>query len=274
MKSKYRISIYVAIILALFPITSSINFVSGNDEKAVEINNGELAIKVTGNDNVPQYSFWSPNANDSKYQVKFNRLFEAIDENGNGLYDKGEDSKVPSSSESLSSLKWNFSSIETENNKSTFNITSYDGEYMIQFINHLDSSKSELKFDIVIQNYTFLSDSEDAILVLGFHLLSNNKQASQNGNTVNFGSNAYFKSESNATVGNETLSVQMSEADEEGSPMAFLAFEKFEGNLFYDPTIGLMTTSSIPGYSTLGIYGMSMIGIIFVYLRMKFHKRN
>ncbi|MCF2140639.1 MAG: hypothetical protein K9W44_11350 [Candidatus Lokiarchaeota archaeon] len=292
------LSLLALLVFSIHPISAS-----AASDKNISIQNDYIALKITGGQNVPQYSFWAVNNNDTKYQVKFNRLFEVVDENDNGVYDKGTDSMVPRSNEALPSFTWDFSDIVDENGIIKFNITSVNGEFMIQFRNYLDSNKAELKFDIIIDNYSFVNDEPNVLLVLGFHLMGDKEPVVLAQNTVKFGSDGYFGSAPSATIVNSsssnstsnipettipnaantlddnstseetTIGVKMSEADEEGNPMAFLAFEHFNGRLEYDPTIGLADDStnsellSVPGYPMLGFTLIVLTGVFFLIMK-------
>jgi len=215
----------------------------GSDNIYVE--NENIAIRVTGGQNVPMYSFWDPAQTETKYDVKFILLFEIIDENQDGNYNPDEDTQVPLSTRALPAMSWLFSEIETADDGTThFNITNQGAAFTIQFRNHIGNDAS-LKFDIVIENYEFVSESEDVMLVLGFHLLTGELETEeeeepvQTGEQITFGEDAYFETEPTAIASGETINVGFSHGTEEGDSLAYVAYERFDGTLVHDPTIGI-----------------------------------
>lgn len=303
-RNKYKIITGLSILtLLVFSLPPAAGVPSA--DKNINVENDQIALRITGGLNVPQYSFWAVGQNDTKYQVKFNRLFEVVDSDGDGTYDKGTDSMVPSSNEALAAMNWEFSEIVDEDGVIKFNISSVGVDFLIQFRNYLDSNTAELKFDVIIDNYSFVNDDSNVLLVLGFHLLGDRKAAVQEQNRVRFGSNGYFESENNATVYDsstnttsslptgtipatsgvlddnsteeteqpeeDTIGVEVSEADEEGNPMAYLAFEHFDGRVELDPSIGISsdTLSSIPAYPIVGFSIMAIIGVYAILRRRR-----
>lgn len=239
----------------------------GNKEMFFE--NESIAIHIIGNENVPMYQFWQPGENNSdsdKYQVKFIRLFEVIDENDDATYNQGNESIVPGSNNALASFSWDFSEKLEEETMVHFNMTSVGESFTIQFRNHFDLNESSLKFDIVIEDYDFVSQSEDVMLVLTFHLISPEKNMNQEQNRLSFGNNGYFESETEAEAGNATIQAGLSNGEDGSNKAAFISFERFTGRMVHDPTIGLeSSSSSIPGYSNfLYPLGIALIGILFL----------
>lgn len=218
--------------------------VQGGD-KNISVTTDAIGVNVTGGQNVPKFTFWSLNETDNIYHVQFSKIFEVVDENGNGVFDHQNETPVAQSNQALSPFSWTFSELSTEGGVTSFNITSEGGAFMIQFRNHIDESAASLKFDVVVDGYTWVSDDNNAMFVLAFKLESHNQSATQEGESVAFGDNAYFESEDEATSGNETISVGLSHATEEDSPMVYLAYSKFDSSFTHDPTIGVLYTSDL-----------------------------
>ena len=217
------------------------------DDTRIYVENENIAVQVTGGQYVPMYSFWNRSHTETKYSVKFQLLFEIIDKNQDGKYNPENDTPVPDSMQALPGMSWLFSEIETaEDNTIHFNITSQGAPFTIQFRNHLGTDAS-LKFDIVIENYAFISDSEDAMLVLGFqlHAGETEEEAVQTGERISFGDNAYFETEPTADASGIPINVGFTQDTEGGEPLAYIAYERFTGTLVHDPTIGI-DTSTIP----------------------------
>lgn len=267
--------------------------------------NENFAIQITGNQNVPQYQFWRPSDNltineTTKYQVKFTKVFEFIDEDGDGGFSPGNDTMVPHSTDALASMSWEFGDIVTDaDNVTHFNISSTGRDYFIQFRNHFDPLDSSLKFDIIIENYVFTSDHENASLGLGFHLVSTLRDMNQVRSQIQFGNDGFFEAVEEAKNGNETIAVKLSNGEETGDNMAYLAFPKFTGNIEYDPIIGFLTqefdesehtgitddstdddansgktdnnTFSIPGYSMIAFTLILLGSSIMLVRKSKLH---
>jgi len=305
MKKKISTGIFALFLIVSISIVSAqpSDLIGGDN---IYVENDNIAIKITGGQNVPMYSFWDPSQNDTKYEVKFILLFEVIDENQDGVYTPGNDSNVPASVNALPALSWEFSAIETDGNGIThFNITSVGGAYTIQLINHLGSDAS-LKFDVKIEGYEFVSADENAMLVIGFHLIAveqgldetETPQVTQTSNEtgsnkkINFGRGAYFESETKANASGKEINAGVSVGSEEGNPLAYIAFERFDGPLYLDPIIGLSESVdstdngldsegdeessifSIPGYASIWFIGLSIAVSGIIYLRKSKNQRK
>jgi len=178
-------------------------------------------------------------------KIKMETILNKINQDGTYTED---DSRVPDSVQALPDMSWIFSEIETAGDGTThFNITSQGAAFTIQFANHFGTDAS-LKFDIIIENYEFISDSEDAMLVLGFQLLEgeSEQETVQSWNRIDFGENAYFETESTANASGETINVGVTKGTDEGEEsLAYLAYERFDGTLVHDPKIGIDTSTII-----------------------------
>ncbi|MCY3410055.1 MAG: hypothetical protein INQ03_00330 [Candidatus Heimdallarchaeota archaeon] len=246
-----KISIPITLIAVLFlgtMSTSSAGMTYKNENGKIYLETDTLGVEVVGNSNIPAFTYWDFNDNDTKYKVSFDSVIEFLDEEENGtlgVYDLGIDKKVPTSQISLQSYSWEFSEFDTvmegeETTEVHFNITSTidkKADIWIQFRIHLTSDK-EIKFDVVIDEYTFIND--DALLALGFKLIASN-DAEQEGDTVAFG-NGYFQIEETATDANGTIGVGLSTGEDGGSKI-YLAYEHFEGLMIHDPTLGVQAAS-------------------------------
>ena len=253
----------------------------GNNNN-IYFENDYIAIRVTGNQNVPMFQFWRPTDDatlneTTRYQIKFIKLFEYIDTDGDNIYNPENESKVPASTDALASLSWDFTEIITDDaNVSHFNMTSLGRDYTIQFRNHFDPSTASIKFDIVLEEYTFISDDENAALVLGFHLITVNQEMVQEQNQIRFGNQGYFEVEPEAIAeGNETVEVGLSNGEENDQSMAFIAFPRFEGKLVHDPTMGFLTEEfdpsdiesddsddTVPGYTGIALGFVALVSIL------------
>lgn len=246
---------------------------AGNKNGVVTLQTDGLVIEIVGNSNIPSFFFWAPGNDTDTYKLSFDQVFEVTDSNANGIYDLGNDSVVPNTYAALAAFNWDFSEFaltSDENNVTTavdFNITSIadalytqsgkpSSSFEIQFRIHMNIANSnELKFDVVLNNYTFASD--DAMLVLSYKLITAQKdqiqvktQAHSNTSELKFG-NAYFQSNSTAESDNSTtLGVGLSHGDEEGSNKIYMAYEHFNKSFVHDPTIGIKSTDSSANSTT------------------------
>jgi hypothetical protein len=247
--------------LAIMLIAAALPSMAGSTGKnyskeagKVVLETDTLAVEITGGQNIPAFFFWEIGNESVTYKVQFNQVFEAIDENSNGIFDLQNDSKVLNSQVSLASLEWDFSEflVVEEDNSPTevhFNITSTDsskgqGEaktLMIEFRIHF-TAESELKFDIAVEDYEFIN--ETAMLVFGFKLLTTmNENTHRLQNRVQFG-NGYFESEEIAESNGTALQVGLSAGSQDEQKMIFLAYEHFDGSFVHDPTIGVTIADS------------------------------
>ncbi|MHA2248777.1 MAG: hypothetical protein ACXAD7_00375 [Candidatus Kariarchaeaceae archaeon] len=244
--------------IAVSPVHSMANYKKTTGKVTLETDT--LAVEITGGANIPSYFFWKIGENTTTYKIQFSQVFEAIDNNTNGNFDLQEDKKVQETLVSLGSMNWDFSEFDvvTDENDVTqevhFNITAADEQkgqgnsktLVIQLRNHLYTGEdAELKFDILIQNYEF--SNENAMLVVGFKLITTgNEVMNQYQNRIQFG-NGYFETEEIADGNGTQLNVGFSAGEESASKMIFLAYEHFDGNLTHDPTIGVGDVTSSSG---------------------------
>ncbi|MHA1520326.1 MAG: winged helix-turn-helix transcriptional regulator [Promethearchaeota archaeon] len=240
--------------------------INPDDNDEIYVENEHIAIQVKGGQNVPMYSFWDPMQSETKYDVKFLFLFEIIDENQDGNYNPEDDTQVPDSTLALPAMSWLFSEIEiTGDNVTHFNITSQGAAFTIQFRNHFGTNAS-LKFDIIIENYAFVSESEDVMLVLGFHLDAGETEEDpvQTGERIIFGEDAYFETEPTAIASGETINVGFTHGSEEGNPLAYIAYERFAGTLVHDPTIGIDTIIVPPGINKVFFIIIPIVSVLLL----------
>ena len=270
MKKFVKYFVLSALFLGILSAPTNV-LAQGPGNNNVLLEEEHFAIQITSDLNVPQFAFWDPTEEPiTKYHVKFTRLFESVDLDGDNTYTKEEESIVPNSNAALAPLTWDFSELVTIDNVTHFNITSVGEDYTLQFRNHFDAEDMSLKFDIVIDNYTFVSDDEDAMLVFGFHIVEGQQKMKQNQHKVQFGNKGYFESASEANTANETIPVGMSSGNDGQESMTYISYPRFEGLLIHDPIIGIESGSSgIAGYSNLWLGVIPVIGILFVVMKKR-----
>lgn len=206
-----------------------------------------IAIEITGQANTPMFFFWDPSDVDTTYKIQFIKVFEVIDD-GDGVY-TSNDQNVVNSQLALAKYTWEFSDFVTdmENDSVTavhLNITSLPDTNgmvedlpVIQFNNHLYADDpSAIKFDVVIDNYTWHDPS--AMLVLGYTIVLPDNRLNQTGNQIQFGE-AYFQAQTQAQANGSNIDVGLSYGDGDNGTMLYLSYEHFDGLMVHDPTIGL-----------------------------------
>ena len=275
MNSKeFKIIASIVMIAFLFS-TSTTGFATGNpvynqSNSIVNVTTNQGSISVTGNGNVPFFHI-QLNSSSTAYEVKFVSLQEFVDKNNNGQFDQSE--SVPASINSLAAVSWNFSGFKTitstSDSNSTvqkidFNFTSTTSSPSIQLRTHIDLSQgNQLKFDLVISNYTWKSSDSAAMLAVKFQIAGGNLTGS--GNTLEFG-NAKFSTVSSATTssGNINVSTQI----DTGSTF-YLLFNHFSNGFELDPTFSVSSSNSTPGFEILPLAGGLMIVAIVVLKNKK-----
>jgi hypothetical protein len=127
-----------------------------------ECQSGDFVVQVTGNQNVPKYSFYLNSDAADVYKLQFSQMNELSA--GQKTY-----------SLSLSSLDWTFTTpavVDTSSNCSSvetqFTMFTEDSKApfdSLKLINHLaqSSNTSSIKFDVVIVNYQWQDESSDSL---------------------------------------------------------------------------------------------------------------
>jgi hypothetical protein len=208
---------------------------------------GDFFVEVNGNGNVPKYKFWFGENATNTYSVMFQQMFEAI----NG-------SKYGPSNIALPSLTWTWTPFVYNESGSSynFNITAVNSGHgnkqqfsMLQLRNHLHganvSKDAYLKFDVLIDNYTWVSTDPTAQLVLVFQMNVNGANASFSLRTK---SNAVGNGEVYFQITSMANSWSGADRNHEGETPAsltlqggnsiWLTYNHFEGNLEHDPSFG------------------------------------
>jgi hypothetical protein len=211
--------------------------------------NDEFSVEITGNGNVPKYTFFSKANPEYKYKCMFQKLFESK-----------EGSKVGPTI-SLPSLDWTFSTFDDET-AFWINGTGSDKFSKVAFRNVLQDES--IKFDVIIEGFQF-SDDADALNLIW--KMSNStggaddfktsfEESLDDGEVVSestdtelcyYGANGKSDTQvcftivdtATATVDEEDpkeVAVSVSLDDAEGGFK--LQYARFEGDLFHDPSLG------------------------------------
>lgn len=235
-----------------------------------------FGIRVTGNQNVPKYDFWLVANKSVVYSVFFSQFFEAVPK-GDGL------KKYGPSNIALPSLEWEWSDIVGEGDNLTFTITAKNGGHgngkqftALTFTNHIRANATLnpdnttlnaplLKFDIEIEDYTWVSTEKDAKIVLLFDFHTAGEKPEKNGDRVSLGE-AYFSAASTASVWSDdpekatdiNVSTEFSGSGSESG--IWLVYDHFTApHLLHDPELGVGSPSD-DGPNVLAI----VLPIVFV----------
>ena len=107
--SKFLLISMVFLLIASTGVISSSAINAEEQNGTVTLETDALIMEIRGASNVPQFFFWE-NANDTTtYKFQLDQIFEAVDNNSNGIYDLGEDTMVVNSMIALASRIWEFS---------------------------------------------------------------------------------------------------------------------------------------------------------------------
>jgi hypothetical protein len=217
---------------------------------------GLISVGVNGNSQVPKYTFWDNSKASNKYFVMFQQMFEL-----------SGGKKYGPSNIALPSLNWDWSSFEWNQSTSTytFNITAtpknknHANFDSLLIRNHLTASnqslsKATLKFDILLENYSWQSSDANAELVFNVKLLdSNNSDSDQKlqSSTSVVLDGAFFQITTSALASNDnwkssssvkaSLLVNGTGGSDNG---IWIVYSHFTGSLEHDPTFGISQSST------------------------------
>jgi len=248
----------------------------------VHYENKVFGLSVTGNGNVPKYEFWLQANATTRYNVQFNQFFEAIPQ-ADGTLKKNGQSNI-----ALASLDWEWTDIIDDGNGDMhFTITARDSGHgntkqFSSFIlqNHIKAnvtldcdnktiSAPLLKFDVLINDYTWVSAEPEAKVVLEFSFSSPGGHAEKVDGRVKLG-DAYFTSASTASSYDDpdkTTSVVVTTDYNGTGGGIWLIYDHWTGaHLVHDPELGFGEPSGINTILiiVLSIIGVAVVGILIV----------
>jgi len=234
---------------------------------------GDFFVEVNGNGNVPKFKFWFGENSTNTYSLMFQQMFEAI----NG-------SKYGPSNIALPSLTWTWSAFvyNESGNSYNFNITAINQGHgnkqqfsMFQLRNHLHaanvSKDAYVKFDVVIDNYTWVSTDISAQLVLVYQMTVNGANGSfslrTKSNSVGNGQ-VYFQITPTADSWTGTDRSKVTDVSAflslQGKDTIWLTYDHFVGNLVHDPTFGFGNPGG--GWATWQIALVVIVVLVAVIL--------
>ncbi len=247
-KKQFQISAIIVVVVFLTSIgagaTTNTNPHVSEANGKVDVVTNQATISVTGGGNIPFYHIQSKNSN-TNYLVKFVSLEEFNDKNNDGQFQHNE--LVPKSYSSFPSLGWKFSGFLLTNDSSN-NIQKIDFSYnssTIELDNHINvANGNQIKFDIIINQYSWLSTSSS--LAIKLQISGGSLSKNSEGNDVSFG-NAYLKTVTTAqpTSGNVPVSPQVDSANS-----LYILINHFDGKMILDPLFGVTNTSGNSGSSS------------------------
>ena len=226
---------------------------------------GEFVVSVTGNQNVPKYSFYmnseysydydygtteyayddteDDEVYGGEYKIQFQQIFET-DSSGH---------QVTHSKVSLPSLSWEMTmpvallhDDDECTQETTFNITNTDGPNWTKlvFVNHLylAGNTSSLKFDVVVEDYEWVGDDTSNLVLsvdyssngAGNASISNSTTATVGDSYLYISPQAYGYPNSSDPLNNQTVAASYT-----NSGKIEISYTHFTGSLVHDPTFGI-----------------------------------
>jgi len=288
-KAPTLIAISLLAMLSLLPVVSAqwsgIQYQYSNGVAILQ--SDEIGIRISALNQAPHFQWWNLTSPGADYHVQFLRIFEANDTNGDEVFTPGDD-RILGQSFSLPSTNWEFSGFleEHQNDVITaihFNYTNTDifspqgppyipssevpeDELEVQIRVHFYlTTAHRFKFDISLSGWDW--SNEDSILVFQFSVAKSEhghnedteepSEIIHSGNRFTFG-HAYMEYAQNAFTENGTHQVQVhaSHGQDPGAQdgkSVYLAFQHFEGDLDYDPILGIIGSDNPSIWDELGI---------------------
>lgn len=204
----------------------------------------------------------------TKYIIKFSSLSEFIDNNNNSEFDSNEE--VKKSAINFPSQDWIFSNFTADKDsndeieKIHFSFKTPTGVSPgIELRNHINIAKSnEIKFDIVITDYTWTSEDSDAQLAIKIQVLGGSLKEGSGGNDLEF-DKAYVNFVNTADGENGPVDVSVSLGN---SNTFYFIYDNFGSSLDHDPTFGAVpgASSGEGGSSGLSLELFSIMGAFTV----------
>jgi len=198
-------------------------------------------VQVTGNENVPKYTYSLASNPNDVYSVKFDRLYETTA------------NKAVTGNIALASLKYVFTQPMDNGNETTFNITSSTTAQFssLRIVNHLNNRQntSSLKFDIFVDNYVWVSNDAAAQLVISFAFTGGNR--------------GYFTIAPTAKATSGTVAVNL--VDNGGQK--YITYDHFTGSLEHDPTLGI-SSGYISGVSSNQWMSLFLVMIVALFINL------
>lgn len=301
-------------VLAILPAVSAqwsgIQYQYANG--TIVLTNNEIGIKISAFNQVPHFQWWNLTAPGADYHVQFVRIFEADDTNNDGAFSAADD-RIIGQSFALPSTNWLFSGFHEEHQNDIitavhFNFTNTEvftpqgpssilateptlEAIEIQLRVHFYlTTPQQFKFDIALSGWNWTKDTSVLVFQLSVVQSAHGQdediqQLSEivhSGNKFTFG-HAYMEYAQNAFAANGTHQVQVKgshgqDTNEQESNAIFLTFAHFEGNLNYDPVLGISGSMGTSIWDDLSIDyeqllllagGLSLVALVVTGIRSR-----
>jgi hypothetical protein len=148
------------------------------------------------------------------------------------------------------------------------------GSCEVTFVFHIDTTSSEVKFDMVIEDWVWKSADKDSATLALKLLVVDEKLEQKAGNEVAVGDEGYVKWASTARVGGDDVDVTHVIGSEGDTTHLILTYQN-SGNasrLEYDPTIGVTKASTGGSTITIGIVGVVVIVAVMAVIMIRRRK--
>jgi hypothetical protein len=271
-----------------------------------QFKNSQYTVQLTGNGNVPKFTFYLNSNASNVWNVQFQQLFEA--QIAKGIY-----KKIGPSNVALPSLDWAISESTSDKEKITFTMKGTPkkkGSFeSISFVNHLNLSDTNndtkpedlpaLKFDVLINDYKWTDNTNETVLILAFKFQgrggNGDLDVNKDADTVTL-DGAYFYinttavsfTKTSSSMSSSTLNVKMilptssesGNSSSSSSGMIWLVYDKFTGSLVHDPELGFgqgpdPNDDGLPGWA-VALIVIIIIGVVvaialgvFLYIRAR-----
>jgi len=239
------------------------------ENKATVGSNGYI-FSFVGRGGTPFYHFADPD--NRTYFVKFMKLLEFIDVDGDGAFDPEE--VLPGGKYTLPSVDWRFTVNEAEQTF-TFSTPTSATDPQISFVNHYHTEHPELlKFDIYITNWAWQEASH--MLALRFDIHSETEDETS-GSAIEHGvelsEHTYFEAVPIAKVDSNDAPVGISITENS----VFLAYSHFT-SLEHDPMIGFrgipVIVPGVTGSITIIEYSYTMLVATVILIGLVYSRRR
>jgi len=247
-------------------------------------NNTYFFLRVAGNDGIPAYNFWLPSNTSHVYSVYLRQFFEAT----NNLQ------KFAPSNIDLAALDWTYGAVEGDGDMVHFNLTATNAPARfstLTLVNHIYANHSSteeggrmitplVKFDVLLDDYSWASADGDAKLVLLFDLTSPGQSGYPDPTAVDgkilvdgafFGSTVAASSWTNPSDPT-SIPVSIMVHSEGGADGIWLVYDHFTGNhLVHDPAMGLdePETTNVLVIVLPIVFGVLLVVLIVGYIMFR-----
>lgn len=230
-----------------------------------DISVGDFYLRITGNDNVPMYQFYSvaQEHKGDKYLLKFNSIYEC-----------DEDEKPVGNKIALSSLDWAFGPVLEEDGGVHFTMKSSaaTGLYVtfmlyvldqcsfkfVEFDNHLKSNasaESKVKFDVAIDTVQWKKATALLCMDYRFHSTGKDDDASdvKDGKKASVGDANFQVAETAEDKSGNEIRTRM----RAGSKKLTVMYDHFDGSMMHDPELDIGSASwVVPSFFVMAVLAL------------------